>query len=401
MQTFFYTALDTEGNSSKGKLNALSKEQAVRLLRERGLIVTSVTAEHKFELSSFLTNLRGVPTAQKIVFTRQLGTMIDSGLPITQALKILEKQSKHEVMQKAIQQVVTDIDGGKSLHESLGSHPNIFSRLYLSLIKAGEASGNLDEILNRLADSMQAEADFKGRVKGAMIYPSIIVVVMLGVLILMFVFVIPRLSSLYEEMGAELPVITRVLLNISKGFVQFWWMGILGSVVAFFALRSFTKKKSGQYFSSDMKSRLPVFGSLLKEVELTSFTRTLGMLMDSGVSILESLDISKETLNNLRLRDGVDEVAKAVEKGKPLAEPLRANEIFPPIMAEMIAVGEQTGKVDEILKKVAEYFGDESTRTTENLAAALEPIIMVVLGVVVGILVVALILPIYSLTSQF
>lgn len=379
----------------------MSKEQAVRLLRERDLVVTSVTPEKKLELLSIFSSLRGIPSSQKIVFTRQLATMIDAGLPITQALKILERQSRSEKMQGAIQAITTDIDGGMSLYESMSHHPDIFSRLYLSLIKAGEASGTLSEILLRLSDSMQSEADFKGRVKGAMIYPMIIVVVMLGVLTLMFVFVIPRLASLYDEMGAELPVITKILLRTSQSVVDFWWVGIIFLIAMVLAFRSFGQRRNVRYFLNDTKARLPVFGNLLKEVELTNFTRTLGMLMSSGIPILESLEISRETLNNVRLKDGISDAARAVEKGKPLSDPLRENVVFPPIMAEMIAVGEQTGKIDEVLKKVSEYFGTESTRTTENLASALEPIIMVVLGVVVGIIVVALVLPIYSLTSQF
>lgn len=401
MQTFQYTAIDPQGNSASGKLTVTSKEQAVNILREKGLMITNVSEVSEFQPLKILQNLRGVPTMEKVVFTRQFATMVSSGLPITQALKILQTQARDERMRQCLKDIVTDIDGGSNLHDALSHHPSIFSRLYLSLVRAGEASGNLDEILNRLADSMQADAEFKGKIKGAMIYPALIVILMFGVLILMMVFVIPKLTTVYEEFGVELPITTKMIMAGSTALTKFWWAFIVLTAFAVFIYQRFSKTQGGRERLDNIKAKLPVFGKLIKNIQVANFTRTLAMLTASGIPILEGLDIAKATLSNIHLEKGVEEVAKKVEKGKSLAEPLRENPIFPPILAEMVAVGEQTGKVEEVLGKVADYFSSETERTTENLASALEPIIMIALGVVVGFLVISLVLPIYTLTSQF
>ncbi|MBM4402100.1 MAG: type II secretion system F family protein, partial [Candidatus Cloacimonetes bacterium] len=223
MQTFQYTAIDNIGNSASGKLTVTSKEQAVNILREKGLMITNISEVKEFQPLKILKSLRGPPTMEKVVFTRQFATMVSSGLPITQALKILEAQSKDEGMKEALRDIITDIDGGSNLHDAFSHHPSIFSRLYLALVRAGEASGNLDEILNRLADSMQQDSEFKGKIKSAMIYPALIVILMVGVLILMMVFVIPKLTTVYEEFGVELPITTKMIIAGSNTLMHFWW----------------------------------------------------------------------------------------------------------------------------------------------------------------------------------
>lgn len=401
MTKYSYSAVDSNGIPQSGLVEANSTDQAVQVLRNRGLIVTEVKEKKELELGQIIGKFRGVPAQEKIVFTRQLSTMIASGLPITQSLKILQQQAHNAVFEQSLGDILRAIDGGASLHEAMAEHPKVFNRLYLSLIKAGEASGQLDVILDRLAEMMEKDKEFKDKVRGAMIYPIIIVVVMLMVLAVMFLFVIPRLAALYEELNAELPVITKLMISASKLMVGFWWLAALLTVGAFVGLRYLLRRPNVREVTDELKLKLPVFGSLSREVQLTSFTRTLSMLVSSGIPLLEALSIAKETITNQIFRDGVNAAAAAVGKGRPLGETFRANQAFPPIMSEMITAGEQTGKLDEVLGKVSQYFENEATNKTENLASAIEPIVMVVLGVMVGFLVVSLILPIYSLTSQF
>jgi type IV pilus assembly protein PilC len=402
MKTFNYSGVDSDGVPQSGVLKALNRQHAVDTLRKRNFVITALREENVTQVSTWLRAWRGVPEMEKIVFTRQLGTMIGAGLPINQALKLLSSQTTNQYFAEIISDVTQNIDGGSSLHDALSNYEKVFGRLYLSLIRAGESSGNLELILSRLADTLEAEANFRGKVRSALVYPVIIVIVMVLVLLVMFVFVIPRLSQLYDELGAELPLMTRLLIDFSNFIKNFIWLIIPGFFVAYWLYR---RAYNTNIEFADRVSRFqlhaPIFGPLSIEIQLTSFTRTLGMLLGSGISLLEALDIAKETMTNLIFRSAVEEAAMMVEKGKPLSEGFKRHEAMPPLVGEMLAVGEQTGKVEEVLDKLSSYFESQASRKTTNLASAIEPIVMVVLGVLVGFLVVALILPIYSLTSQF
>lgn len=401
MQNFRYSAFDQDGERLNGEIEAASLSQAGQLLKDKGLIITNLEEKKEFELAQFFSLFRGVPTQEKIVFTRQLATMISSGLPIVSALKILENQARNVNFKKALNDIIINIDSGGSLSASIEKHPRIFNNLYRSLIKAGEASGKLDEIMNRLADNMEKDAQFKSKTQGALVYPAVIVVVMFGVFAIMMVFVIPRLADLYKEIGAELPITTKLLLATSSFATNFWWAVILLSIGLILLFRKAVQTTQGRYILDDTTLKFPIIGKLLKETQLTSFTRTLSLLVKSGIPIISALEISQDTLSNIRFKEGIAASIAQIEKGKGLSESLRNFQQFPPILSEMMAVGEQTGKLDEVLEKVSTYFENEATNLANNLATALEPIIMVTLGVVVGFLVISLILPIYSLISQF
>lgn len=401
MQNFRYSAFDQDGERLNGEIEAASLSQAGQLLKDKGLIITNLEEKKEFELAQFFSLFRGVPTQEKIVFTRQLATMISSGLPIVSALKILENQARNVNFKKALNDIIINIDSGGSLSASIEKHPRIFNNLYRSLIKAGEASGKLDEIMNRLADNMEKDAQFKSKTQGALVYPAVIVVVMFGVFAIMMVFVIPRLADLYKEIGAELPITTKLLLATSSFATNFWWAVILLSIGLILLFRKAVQTTQGRYILDDTTLKFPIIGKLLKETQLTSFTRTLSLLVKSGIPIISALEISQDTLSNIRFKEGIAASIAQIEKGKGLSESLRNFQQFPPILPEMMAVGEQTGKLDEVLEKVSTYFENEATNLANNLATALEPIIMVTLGVVVGFLVISLILPIYSLISQF
>ena len=401
MKSFKYSAVDSDGIPQTGELRALSKQQAINTLKARNYIVTKLTEQKTSSVNEWLSQLKGVPRKDIIVFTRQLGTMIGSGLPISQALRLLANQANNPYFGQVITDIIQQIDGGASLYDSLSAHPKVFSRLYMSLIKAGEESGNLETILERLANTLEASQQFRSKVIGAMIYPVVIILVMVGVVMIMFLFVIPQLAALYDDMGAELPFVTKIMITASDLMTSYWWMAIIVCIGIFYGLkRLFAIPKFGRKLAKVML-KLPVFGALGMEVQMTSFTRTLGMLVSSGIPLLQAMDISRETLSNMIFREAVSEASVMVEKGKPLADAFRKYEEFPALLSEMLSVGEQTGKVDEVLKKISQYFEQQAMQKTDNLASAIEPIVLVLLGVGVGIMVVSLIMPIYSLTSQF
>lgn len=401
MQTYTYTAVTSDGDRKKGEMQAIDERQVADLIREQGLIVTGIELKREVDIMKRFAVFQGVSGNDLSIFTQQLATMINSGLPITQGLSILQAQTRSATLKKALDRIAQGLDAGSSLHHMLDEFPTIFDRLYVSLVRAGEASGKLGEILEELGIVLENENEFKAKVKGAMIYPAIVLMVMLGVMAVMMIFVIPQLAELYGDLDVELPFMTRIFITMSDFAVTYWWSVPTLLIGLYFGLKWFTSTLQGQYLIDDMKMKAPVFGKLLLHAQLTSFTRTLSLLLGAGIPMLDALDISGETLRNIHLREGVAQSSRLIEKGQSLSDTFRANQYFPPIMAEMVAVGEQTGKVDEVLLKISSYFEGLATKLTDNLSSALEPIIIVVLGVGVGVLVVSFILPIYSLTSQF
>ena len=370
-------------------------------MRKKELVVTDIAEKRQLSLSVYLHNAQKVSTIDIVIFTRQLAVMLDAGIPIVQALRALGEQVHTDYFAEVIHSIAEEVESGSSLHKAMLRQENVFKELYLSLVNAGEKSGNLVAVLRRLAETLQRENTFKSKVKGAMIYPLVIICVMLAVIVLMFVFVIPQLQTLYDELGADLPTTTKVLLAVSDATVSYWWLFLIIIMVGMFFLRRAINTEQGQEAKSKVILKLPIFGMLTKQMELTSFTRTLSMLISSGLPILDALDISKKTMNNRVFQNGVDTAAQAVEQGGSLGEEIYRNKNFPSMLAEMVRVGEQTGKLDDVLNDLAQYFESEALRTVDNLSSLLEPVVMVILGVGVGFLVISLILPIYSLTSQF
>ncbi len=401
MQTYVYTAVTKEGDRRKGELEGIDERQVAEILRDQDLIVTGIEPKPEYDLLKRLKSARGVPGTDLAIFTQQLATMINSGLPITQGLSILEKQTSNAVLKEAITKISQGLDAGQNMHHMLGEYPNIFNRLYISLVRAGEASGKLGEILEEMGDVLERENEFRARVKGAMIYPIIVLIVMLIVMLVMMIFVIPQLTELYEDLDVELPLPTKIFISMSDFFVANWYLIPIVTIGGILGYRWYSSTLQGRYLIDEIKMKMPVFGKLLLHAQLTSFARTLSLLLTAGIPMLEAIDISGETLTNIHLREAAAQSGKMIEKGRSLSETFRSSEKFPPLVAEMVAVGEQTGKVDEVLVKIAGYFENLATKATENLSAALEPIIIVILAIGVGTLVISFILPIYSLTSSF
>ena len=401
MKRYTYKAKDKTGQLVKGEVEASSEQSAAKLLQQTGLVVIELKPA-RGGIMSIISSFRDRISNNDVAnFTRQISTMVNAGLPIIDALAILRQQSEGP-MKKVISQILADIEGGESLSSALSRHPKVFSPTYIALIKSGEVGGVVDEVLARLADNLEKQQEFQGKVKGALIYPAIIIIGMGLVGLIMMIFVIPRLTTLYDEFDAELPVPTRILIGFSNFLIRFWPLVLLLVIGGIYGFAQYRKTKSGREKTDELLFKIPIIGDLQIQVMLTEVTRTLSLMVGSGVSILESLTITAGVVGNVVIADALKDVAEQVEKGFPIAYAFAKHpEAFPFILSQMIAVGEETGKMDEVLAKISHVFEVEADQKVKALTSAVEPLVMVLLGLGVGFLVIAIILPIYNLTSQF
>jgi type IV pilus assembly protein PilC len=399
MSVFNYTAKNSLSKSLSGSVDARSQEIAVSLLKNQGLTVIEIS-EKKLTLLDQLLDVRGVPQGEIVAFTRQLSTMISAGLPISRALEVLANQSTNRTFRKIVTEVLRSVEGGVALSMSLAIYPRVFNETYISLVKAGESSGKLDIILKKLAENMEAERDLDSKFKSAMIYPIIVMIAMIAVFIILMVFVIPKLSEMYKNMDIELPFITKVMIGTSNFMVKYIYIIVILIVGAVVGIRSFIRSKKGQVFLSEVMIRLPVFGKITLQKDFSRFSRTLSLLINSAVPIVESLNIVSTLMSSPTLKNAVLDAANQVEKGQSLSNYFRSTKKFPPLLGQMAGVGEETGRMDEVLERVAIYYEGEVDNMVKGLSSALEPIILVMLGVMVGFLIISIITPIYKLTSS-
>ena len=401
MKRFNYKAKDSLGRVVTGEVEAPDIHQAARLVKGKSLYVISITAKIDSPFSIIRRLRERITPSDVSTFTRQLSTMINAGLPITEALLILRSQSKGS-MQKIVAQILADVEAGDSFSNSLSRHPKIFSRTFIALVKSGEVGGVMDAVLLRLADDLEKQQEFGSRVKGALIYPAIIVVGMVIVSFVMMIFVIPRLLSLYKDFNATLPLPTLILIGISNFFINYWYIMIAVFGLGFYVFNLFKATPEGRRKIDALTFKIPVFVDLQRQIILTQLTRTLSLMVGAGVPILEALNITSEVVGNTIISDALKDAAKQVERGFPIAFSFaRHPEAFPFILSQMVAVGEETGKMDDVLTKISHIFEVDSDEKVKGLTAAIEPIVMVILGLGVGFLVIAVILPIYNLTNQF
>ena len=399
---FKYLARTQEGKVQSGSVESNGQRSAAALIKAQNLILISLDEDKGgFSLDSLLAGLKSVSSNDVVNFTRQLATMISAGLSLSESLNILKQQIANGQFKTIIQSVQADVSGGNSFSNALSMYPDVFDSTYVSLLMAGEASGNLDDILIRLADKLEKSRSFKSKLKGAMIYPIIVVIAMVGVMIVMVVFVIPKLTDMYESLQIELPLPTQILIWISNVVINYWIFMVIGITAIIVAFSYFKRTVTGKYTLNKVALKVPIFSKITKLGIYTEFTRTLSLLLRSGVSIVDALQIVGNSLGNVYFQEEVFEASRKVEKGIPLSEPIIASEYFPPIVGQMIAVGERTGKIDEVLLKTSAYFESEADQAVKNLSTALEPIIMVLLGFMVGMLILSVITPIYKLTSSF
>lgn len=403
MGLYYFVAKDVSGKKYTGEVEVIDEKALVSTLQKQGLIPIQIEQRNtgKVFALNFPRFKRNVSSSEVVGFTRQLSTMISAGLPLTDSLVILEKQTKSQVFARIISEIVADVEGGMSLSGSLSKHKNAFDTIYVKLVEAGETGGVLDKILLKLAENLEKEREFKSKTKGAFIYPAIVIAVMIVVITIMMIFVIPKLTSLYTEIGAALPLPTRVLIVASNLMRSFWWLLLILAAGSIYGFKIFSKTEVGAQALSKLVLKVPIWGMIRKTLILAQFTRTLGLLIGAGIPIITALKVVADLLASPSYKEGIDFAIARVERGSPLYQPLAANPIFPPIIGQMLRVGEETGKMDEVLGRLSIYFEGESENLVRNLTTALEPVILVILGVGVGVLVLSVILPIYNLTSQF
>jgi type IV pilus assembly protein PilC len=396
MAVFVYQGRTASGNQN-GEIEAPDRSAAVGELRRRSILVTKI-AEKSAPKMSFKFGGK-VKDKEMAIFTRQFSTMIDAGLPLVQCLNILAEQSESKTLRSVTGQVARHVEAGSTLADALRRHPRTFDDLFTNLVEVGEAGGILDVVLQRLAAYIEKAAALKRKVKAAMVYPCAIIGVALLVVIFMLTFVIPTFAQMFKDLGADLPLPTKIVMMLSdfvRGYILLLIAGMIGAVMA---LRSYYRTEGGRATIDALMLKTPVFGTLVRKVAVARFTRTLGTLVQSGVPILDGLRITARTAGNKVVEKAVLQCRAAVTEGKTMADPLRTSGVFPPMVTQMISVGEQTGALDAMLSKIADFYDDEVDTAVSTLTSLLEPIMIVFLGVVVGGLVVAMYLPIFKLVT--
>lgn len=394
MPTFAYTARAANGDLRSATLDAPSREEAVAQLRRQRMSVVKIEQETRRKSVGGSIKMRDI-----VIFTRQFSTMINAGLPLVQALDILAKQSDNKALADVTRAVVADVESGHTVADALGKHPKAFTDLYVNMVAAGEAGGILDTILMRLATFLEKNDALVRKVKGAMTYPAVIMSVAGIAILVLLIKVIPVFQEMFGSVGMELPLPTRVVIGASQFLQAYWWAMIIAAVGSVFALKAYYKTSAGQLVIDRVLLKFPVLGDLLRKSAVSRFTRTLGTLLSSGVSILDGLEITAKTSGNRVIQDAIMASRASIAGGDTIAAPLQKSAVFPPMVISMIAVGEQTGGLDEMLTKIADFYDEEVDAAVSVLMSLLEPIMIVFLGIVVGGMVVAMYLPIFDMMN--
>ncbi|NLI80276.1 MAG: type II secretion system F family protein [Deltaproteobacteria bacterium] len=399
MPVYLWKGTDRSGKKQKGEIEADNVSVARQLVTKKGIAITSFKEKPK-DISEYITFLQpGVKEKDLVIFVRQFATMIDAGLPLVQCLEILQDQQTNPTFRKVIKYVRRDVEEGATLSDACRKHPKVFDHLFVNLIGAGEAGGVLDVILNRLAAYIEKLAGLKKKVKSAMTYPGIVVTIALVVIAVILIYVIPVFAGLFKDAGAKLPAMTLFVMSLSDYAVRYFhWIG-LGLVLMGVGIKQLRKNPKGRLYTDRLLLRLPVVGMLIRKVAVARFTRTLGTMLGSGVPILDGLDIVASTAGNKVIENAIRQAKEAIAEGRPVAEPLQETNVFPPMVTQMIAVGEATGALDTMLGKIADFYDEEVDTAVEALTSLLEPMLIVFLGVTVGGLLVAMYLPIFQIAD--
>jgi type IV pilus assembly protein PilC len=434
MPKYHFIALDARGRESQGEIEADNQTMALARIRERGLFPTNVTeagAKARKTAPGKRTGAKGASSAlnmnielqlpafmmsvkpkELMVFTRQLATLVDAGLPLVRSLEVLGKQERNPLLRKALREIAESIQSGSTFAEALAQHPKIFNKLYVNMAKAGEVGGVLDKVLLRLAEFMEKAQKIKNKVKSAMVYPVVVMVMAVGILTFLMVFIIPKFKEIFAELleGQALPALTEFVMGISAaiaGMVDLGFMrvpGILlviaGVLLLISIMKLAAKTHAGAYWVDKLKLNMPVFGPLVQKTAIGRFTRTLGTLMSSGVPVLQALNIVRDTAGNEVLARAVSSVHDAVKEGENMAPPIEATKVFPPMVISMVQVGEETGELPEMLLKIADNYDDEVDNAVAGLTSIIEPLLIVFLALVVGTIVIALFLPLISIIGK-
>ncbi|WP_435005329.1 type II secretion system F family protein [Tundrisphaera lichenicola] len=412
MPTFQYEAMDNTGREVKDSIDASTQEEAQQLIRQKGFFVTKISERSKAKKKGPAQVRKGgrrkkksftigkISTKQLCTFTRQLSTLQDAGLPILRSLKILHGQCKPGVLKNSLEDVVEDIESGATLSDAFAKHPKAFDKLYCNMIKAGEAGGALESILQRLADFKEKSQSLKRRIKSAMVYPIVVITVACAIVGFILYFIIPKFEAIFKDFGVDLPAMTKFLIKASHFVVDYFYICILMPVFIWIFLKLIYRNKTGAYICDRILLMIPVMGAIVEKSTVARTTRTLGTLVQSGVPILESLNIVRDTAGNMVFERAFTRIYDSIREGETIAQPLREARIVDDIVVNMIDVGEETGDLDTMLNKIADNYDEEVETLVESLVSLLEPIMIVVLGGIIGFIVIALFLPLISLISK-
>lgn len=394
---FLYKAKNGKGDIVTGSVQARNDFEAEKILFDNKLIAMDLIAEKNFELSSYF---KFRPTLQdRAVFARQLATMISAGLTLSKAVSVAAANARNEQLKEVYYQVYKDLEEGKNFSTALSSHPEVFDRVFVSVAKAAETTGNLDVVLGQTADRLENDSDFSSKIKGALYYPGFIFLALIAVGVYMLVKIIPQLKTLFDNAQADLPWATRALLSLSDFMQTKWWVVLAILAVLYFVVRVWAISEAGARVTSLWLLVIPGIKNLALGIYMTRFSRILEMLIKSGVPLLDALKIVSSTINNVILEEEINSMVIEVERGVPLSTPMQRNDYIPKFVGQMVAVGEQTGKIDQILDKVAEYYENETSTKIKSISSLIEPIVLVIVGLGVALLIFAVLLPIYSLAQ--
>ncbi len=400
MPEYIYKARDTDGKVVTGKMEAENEQQVKTRLREKNIIPTSVVEKQQgFDFKEFVSKFQKVKTKDVSIFSRQFATMVSAGLSLVRALDILEKQSTDKKLKEIIHDVRLKVESGSALAEAFANHPTTFSELYINLTHAGEVGGVLDETLKRVAEFLEKDQELKSKVKSAMTYPTVVLFIAVVICIFLLVSVLPAFADIFNSLGSELPVPTKILLALSAGLRKAWWLFIIGfiGIVAFF--KYYTSTPRGQYNWHSLMLKVPVFGMLNRKVTISRFSRTLGTLLSSGVPVMQALEVTGRASGNKVVEKAIDSVRVSIREGETISKPMEATGIFPPMVTQMVEVGEETGNLDAMLDKISDFYDMEVETTLESLTSLLEPIMMVFMGGMVGFIVMAMFMPMFQMIN--
>lgn len=398
MRHYTYRAKDGKGKPIKGVLQAENEHSAGKMLIEQGLVPERITEVDEAGLVGKIK--KRVSTKDKIVFTRQFATLIGAGLPLSNTLRTLVEQTESKPMKRVIEDVLQQVEAGKSLAEACGKHPDVFDPVYLSLIQAGEASGTLDLALKRLADQKEKDATMMSKIRGAMTYPAIVLFVIIAVVIFMMVMVVPQVQNLYSDMGKELPIATQILVGISNFIVTRWYVVLIALIVFGVVAVQFFRTDTGKKWLAVIALNVPIFKNLFLRLYNARFARTMQMLLSTGVAMLDAMQMSAEATNNMIYMEQIIQAKDMVQAGKPLSVSLKDKKYMMPLVPQMASIGEESGKIDEMLGKAAKVYEDELDEQINAISTLIEPILMVVMALLIGFIVLAVLMPIYTLVSS-
>lgn len=406
MATFTYTARDKTGAIAKGELVAFDKSTAATNLIDKGLspilIKEGKAGGGEKNIGGILGKLKfgqKVKLTDKVIFSRQFATMVNAGVPVAKSLAILKEQTASKPFQVIIGDLVKRVEGGTTLSSAMGAHPEVFSSVYINMVAAGETGGILDEVLERLAVQQEKDAEIVGKVRGAMIYPGVITTVTIGAFVFLMTVIVPKLGSIFNDLGVDLPIYTKIMLAISNALLSYGIFILIGMILATVGLVRWVRTPVGKKIFHTFTLHMPIFGPIISKVNIARFARTFGSLMSSGIAVLEALTATSAAVGNVVFKETLQHVAAEVKNGKPISEPLREAKIFPAIVSQMVSVGEETGKLDEILLKLAEFYEKEVDSIVSGITSIIEPILIIVIGVIVGFIIVSVFGPLSQLSN--